>query len=297
MGEFDEAVGRLSGARRMGKGRPRRSESDVLHARIIWTAWENAEGGQQLMRSRYLMRRGSEDSPLVMRSDEYRQHQDGVKSLSRLRLQALLARHPHLANLIDWPIGLLDLSKGHRPIHRAWFKRYTEKYADEFIPFDIYRFPDGTSCTTSDKEALYERGDAYGFLGLLIAYRNSHQEHRVDSQWFTATWLIRALPAFCRDSSVRPHARKVIELTMKLLILLPDTCFRIRVTEKILWDQINGITHEPSRRKRLAAAQDDHQIPEPIDPIVPYRYQRCRTDQVPILLAGINHRLERPDEP
>lgn len=108
---------------------------------------------------------------------------------------------------------------------------------------------------------------------------------RIDSQWQAARYLIKALPGFCREACVRPHAEEAVALTKALLVLLPDTSFRIEVDDKVLLEQIDG-AYEPSRQIRLAAAKECLTVEKPADPIVSYAYRRCRPEEIPLMLSA-----------
>lgn len=292
MGAFAESIDALESLEK-SRGRPTRSASDQLHACIVWHAWTLAEGGPDQMRARYLIRSGSEDGPLALRSDEFMAYQQGLRFLSPVRQRALVARHPELEDVLAWPIGLLDWRFKNRSVAKRWFSQYTEQNDHRFL--DRYVFPEQAVSARnaalgpimcSYKPGLYERGDAYGFLALAWAFHTYHRHRMADSRWYAAYWMIRALPGFCRDPRVRPFAESAIALTKGLLRLLSDTGMPLHVDEDVIWHQINSADFEPCRDIRLAEFGAGRELPEPEDPVISYRYVRCRPEQAPIMLAG-----------
>lgn len=273
-----------------GPGRPARHPSTVLHNRILWDAWCSAEGGEDALRACRVFRRGSQDGPLMMRSDEFEAYRAGTRTLSRARLSAICFQHSELADLAKWPIGVFNVHRISRDVLNRWHDQYV---ADPHPCWGRYTFPlDSTSSEPKSssvllrhEEGLYERGDIYGFLVLACIYRIHHADRLADRQWHTARQLIRALPGACRDANVRPHAHALIALTKALLILLPDSCFPIRIDDDLLWEQIKAPVHEPCYEKRRAAARRGQILSEPAPPWVPYTYRRCRRDEEPVLLA------------
>lgn len=297
MGEFAETIEALGSPQKV-RGRPARSAADQLHACIVWQAWRLAEGGDDRMRARYLLQRSSEDDPLVMRSDEWSAHQQGMRSLSALRQAMLATRHPELEDVLRWPLGLLDGYVKRRSTAKRWVSQYTEQNDPSFL--NRYIFPGEASDSRSaalgpvlcsDAHGLYERGDAYGFFALAWAFHTYHKRGMADSRWYAAYWMIRALPGLCRDPRVHPFAATAIALTKDLLRLLPDTGRPLHVDDNILFHQINGAEHEPCRSIRLKEASVGRVLPEPDDPVVSYRYVRCRPDQAPMMLAGVDSDL------
>lgn len=227
----------------------------------------------------------------MMRSDEFAAYRQGKRSLSPHRCQQLGARYPAIAEVLQWPFALLSSHRWKLKAIDAWNRRYIDDpdpiwgrhtFPGDDLNFDLNRRP----VALFDFEGLYERGDAYGFFALAGAYRMYEVQRQPDRQWHAAYDLIRALPGICRDERVRPHAEEVISLTKRLLILLPDTSFRIKVDDDLLWHQIDDPLHEPCREIRLNAGKRGLAIPEPVSPIVPYRYKRCSPHQRPLLLSG-----------
>ena len=84
---------------------------------------------------------------------------------------------------------------------------------------------------------------------------------------------------------MRPYAHELITQTKQLLRLLPDTSFPIHVNDDVIWDQIRNDVHEPSYLMRRAAERRGVHIPEPVSPIISYRYQKCAPHQQPLLFA------------
>lgn len=297
MGAFAESIDALESLEK-SRGRPTRSASDQLHACIVWHAWTLAEGGPDQMRARYLIRSGSEDDPLALRSDEFMAYQQGSRSLSPIRQRALVARHPELEDVLAWPLDLLDWRFKSKSAAKRWFSQYTEQNDHHFL--DRYVFPEQPDSARHaalgpvmcDYEpGLYERGDAYGFLALAWAFHMHHSRRMADSRWYAAYWMIRTLPGLCRDPRVRPFAATAIALTKDLLRLLSDTGRPLHVDDDIILHQINSAEYEPCRSIRLTEASVGRILPEPEDPVISYRYVRCRPDQAPTMLAGVDSGL------
>jgi hypothetical protein len=275
-----------------GRGRPKRdpNDCDTLHAKIVWTAWTLAEGGEDSLQARYLLKRVRQDDPLALRSDEINHYRDGSRTLSRARQERLVARHPTIEPVLRWPLGLLSLRRQNLRTIEASIRPFL---VDQW-PAPLYDFPGDDAeryeanrgwISYLDLERLYERGDAYGFLALAAAYRGYCLTQH-GSQRTAACYLIKALPGFCRHPCVRPHAKQAIALTRELLRLLPDFSFRLEVDNNVLWHQINNVVHQPCRVLRLIAAESGQVIEEPAEPFVPYTYRRCRPGEEPLLLAG-----------
>ncbi len=279
------------------RGRPVPSESLRLRDRILWTAWSLAEGGEQILRRRYVVSRETADGPLAMRADEFDAYRQGRRSISSTRLRHLLSLHPSLREVALWPTVLLDRRPTTKRAIEAWLARF--RIAPSLVGVPRYLYPDGTfsdqenrnPVSEDDLERLYERGDAYGFFALLAAYRLYHLERRSDRQWYAGRYLIRALPGICREPCVQPHSELLIAITLDLLALLPDTSVPIAVDTKLITQQIHDPFFEPCRALRLQAREHGEIAPDPRDPIVPLRYEACASEEAPLLLAGIQPRV------
>lgn len=283
MGELHDLHLRLDPLR----GRAKRGPSDALHAKILWSAWVHAEGGEDTIRDRYTLGRNAVESDLSIRSDEIHLYREGKRSFSPPRLKQLVRLHPSLECIANWPLRLLSPRK----LSSKQLEHLINPYLLGSEYFPGYEFPGDREskreplrrCTSyRDLERLFERGDTYGFFATAEAYRGYHLEHRPDSQWFTARYMIRSLPGFCRHPFVRPHAEDAVSLVKHLLKLLPDTSFRIRIDDSMLWHQIDAEIHEPSHEIRTAARTDGRVIEEPADPVIHYKYVRCRPSEAPL---------------
>lgn len=290
MGELHEACQALQAMQCSNLGRPASDATDRLHSRILWNTWSLVEGGEEELRARYVLRRQSLDGPLMMRSDEFSAYRQGLRSLSLRRRKHLALQHPQLEEVLKWPVAALS--------HRDWDMRTVVGWHSLFASSaglfgDRYSFPGDKTSTDEnrmpvmayDLDGLYQRGDIYGFLMLACVYRLFHLQRLADRQWYAANHMIRALPGACRDPRVRPYAHELIMLTKQLLRLLPDTSFPVRVNDSVLWSQIQDDIHEPSYLMRRAAERRGVHIPEPVSPVIPYRYQRCASHQQPLLFA------------
>jgi hypothetical protein len=264
------------------RGRPQRSASKRLHDKIIWSAWTIAEGGDPLLRTRLLLRRGGRDDPLSMRSDAFNQYRRGERSLSRSKLECLIARHPALATVVGWPMHLFDL----HPLAQSQIHASMEAFVveEEILPFHppyvVYRFHNDDARPFAPNrfpvpylccQYLYERGDAYGFLAIAAAFRLHHLRGDANGLWDAGRYLVKALPGFCREPSVRPHADDAVALTENLLRLIPYSCRPLQIDQEILGQQINSMHHQPCRELRLEATKAGLQRDEPADPIISFR--------------------------
>jgi hypothetical protein len=226
-----------------------------------------------------------------MRSDELSCYRDGSRTLSRARQKRLVARHPAVGPILNWPLGLLSLKNmGLRKVEAS-----IRPFLIDGWPSPLYDFPgdDAERYAANrqwiphlDLERLYERGDACGFIAIAAAYRVYHLKRQLNDQRHAARYLIKALPGFCRHPCVRPHAEQAIALAKELLRLLPDFSFRLKVDNDVLWQQINNVVHQPCRVLRLIAAKSGQVIEEPAEPFVLYTYRRCRSGEEPLMLAG-----------
>jgi hypothetical protein len=277
MGEFLDAIQRIEAATRTTRGRPSLDETARLHARIVWNTWALAEGGEDQLRSRYVVHRDSTDDPLIMRSDEFGAYRQGLRLLSRQRRRLLEARHATVAEVFQWPLEVLSERRLRFEVCDGWNRRHM---SNPHPGWGRYSFPGDVAgsgysrrpIVPFDLEGLYERGDVYGFFAIANAYRIYDAQRYIDSQWHAAHYLVRALPGVCRDARVRPYASDVISQTKKLLRLLPDTSDRIVVDDSALWNQIDSPVHEPCWETRIAAAASGIHISEPASPVV----QRAR---------------------
>lgn len=290
MGELHEACQALQAMQCSNLGRPASDASDRLHSRILWNTWSLVEGGEEELRARYVLRRQSLDGALMMRSDEFSAYRQGLRSLSLRRRKHLALQHPQLEAVLKWPFAALS--------HREWDMRTVVGWNRLFTSSAgllgvRYSFPGDTASTDENRlpvmayglDGLYQRGDIYGFLMLACAYRLFHLQRLADRQWYAASHMIRALSGACRDPRVRPYAHELITQTKQLLRLLPDTSFPIHVNDDVIWDQIRNDVHEPSYLMRRAAERRGVHIPEPVSPIISYRYQKCAPHQQPLLFA------------
>lgn len=281
------------------RGRRPSDEGARLRDRIFWTAWTLAEGSERDLRQRYVVRTESLDEPLLMRQDEFEAYRQGRRSLSSRRLVHLLFRHPSLVELLSWPIELLSLRQAKARTIDAWLSRFQE--GTNLLGDPRYVFPcNGTSDQQNmnpvlghDLERLYERGDAYGFLAILCAYRRYHLQRSIDQQWYAGRYLIRALAGICRDPRVMPYADALIAMTRRLLCLLPDSSIPIVVDVELINFQIQDPLYEPCREIRLKSGAEGRPLPDPEDPIIPLRYEACRAEEAPLPIAGFDHRVRR----
>lgn len=290
MGELYEACRALRAVRHPNLGRPVSDGSDRLHSRILWNTWSLVEGGEEALKERYVLRRQSQDGPLMMRSDEFSAYRQGLRSLSLKRRKHLAQLHPQLEEVLKWPVAALSQRDlGSRTL-ASWHRLYA---SSDGLLGERYRFPGDEANADEnrqpillhDLDALYERGDIYGFLMLTCSYRLFHLQRLADRQWYAANYLIRALPGACRDPRLRPYAHDLITQTKQLLVLLPDTSFPVHVNESVIWKQIQDDVHEPSYLMRRAAEKRGVRIPEPVSPVISYRYQQCASHQQPLLFA------------
>lgn len=284
MGALRDSLNRLNQPQR---GRPRRDPAAALHAKIVMSAWIHAEGGKGTIGGCTSRRKGPEDE-LDMRSDEISAYLRGKRSFSKSRLRQLAQRHPSLAPVIDWPISLLS----ERELSARQISRLMGPYLVGPPRIPGYQFPGDDASARApvrsytafrDLERLFERGDAYGFLAIVESYRSYHLDRLQDDQWFAARYMVRALPAFCRHPFVRDHADDAIKLAKRLLVLLPDTSFRIKVDDHLLRRQIEAVSHEPCRALQFLPGSQARIMDEPQDPVIHYKYVRCRPGEGPIL--------------
>ena len=294
MGSFFEATrGLNSPSARMG--RRTRSTIEVLHSRIIWSAWCELEGGEAALHAKYRSRRNGGDPDLAIRSDELKSYCSGRRSLSDVRKTVLAARYPRLSRVMQWPMQLFDVGLASKKLVQAYLKPNLEEgliWPRHVFPSDAAG-PDALNrrpIKYMDLERLFERGDDNGFFTILAAYRLFDIERERDQQWHAARYLVKAAPSLCRLKFVSPQADLLIDLIESLFVLLPDTSFRIEIDRTEAWRQIRAIAHEPCRDIRLAAAADGVQLEAPPDPIVPYTYWNCFPDEQPLLLAGCRGR-------
>lgn len=290
MGELHEACQALQAIQCSNLGRPASDASDRLHSRILWNTWSLVEGGEEELRARYVLRRQSLDGPLMMRSDEFSAYRQGLRSLCLRRRKQLALQHPQLGEVLKWPLVALSHRESDMRTLVGWNRLFMSSAG---LLGDVYSFPGDETSTDEnrvpvlayDLDRLYQRGDIYGFLMLACAYRLFHLQRLADRQWYAANYLIRALPGACRDPRVRPYAHELIMLTKQLLCLLPDTSFPVHVNDSVIWSQIQADIHEPSYLMRRAAERRGVHIPEPVSPVIPYRYQKCAPHQQPLLFA------------
>lgn len=293
MGEIFDSLNSLASRQRAHRGRLAQDDADRLHNNITWNAWVLAEGGEHELRNRFVLQRDRGDDALLMRSDEFAAYARGCRALSPPRRELLLKRYPGVGDVLSWPVVALSLRERTLPNVNGWRKQYLNP---DIGPDGAYCFPgDPEACSANrrplwpeDIEGLYERGDAYGFLILICLFRMYHLRREADRQWHTARYMIKALPGMCRDPRVRPVSSEVIRLTRKLLVLLPDSSFRIEMDEELIVQQIDDLCHEPCRAVRLEAERGGQYIPEPREPIVPYKYTKCAYEHAAVMLAGLS---------
>lgn len=270
-------------------GRPRKTSSQSLRNKVLWSAWALAEGGEDLLIKRHRLHRASQQNSFGLRADEVSHLRAGELGLSESRLQTLQKIHPSISTVMAWPFALLSLSRLTKKEVRQTMAPFLvkQKYISVY-DFGADQSPPDAPATDHaiayrDMERLYERGDPMGFFALVEVYRSSALGRDTDRQWIAAHYMIKALPGFCRHPAVRAHADAAIQQTKALLKLLPETCWPIAVDDGILHEQILSAEYIPSRIARIKRAKLGEFIAAPKDPFVHHRLIVCDEDESPAL--------------
>lgn len=286
MGFLRDCLTQLAASGSKG-GRPRKTPSEMLRNKVLWSAWVLAEGGEDLLIRRHRLHRTSDQDGLGLRTDEISRLREGELGFSKSRLRMLKRIHPSLGAVMAWPFALLSPSEvGKKALQRTMAPFLMKGDYFSFYAFGANEAPPEAYATNEaiayqDMERLYERGDPMGFFALVEVYRSKALKRETDRQWIAAHYMIRALPGFCRHPAVRAHADAAIQQTKELLKLLPDSCWPIAVNEGILHEQILSAEHIPSRIARINRAKLGEFIAPPKEPFVHHRLIVCEEDESP----------------
>jgi hypothetical protein len=237
----------------VGRGRPPKSRVDTFRERVLRTVIS------QLPR----------DAPKC-RFDQEAVLKGGA--LSQAREQRISECHPVFQAARRWPFQLLEVRTVRHSRLRALIETYELDPAD-LLPSRRIELP-----AASDEHVIFfpdrapdtllRRGDLYGYLALLTQFRLSLLQGDTTTQWITARYLVRSISGACLHTAIRPHARTLIVLTMRILSLLPHPCVPVRIDRHNLCELI-----------RSGEAYRDRSI----DPLVHYSVQACQAEQATLL--------------
>lgn len=203
------------------------------------------------------------------------------KPITRERLSRLVSRYPAVAEIADWPLQLLRFQDQCRnDVLRAMRPYKAREDADELDASTgrVFTFP-GTTSTNESVELsnlseLLERGDIYGFFGLLAQFRLMHAERQADMQCFAARYLVRSVAGACLHPCMRSQASELIYLTKRLLITLPTLAVPVRMDETCL--------------SRLVKAGTAYREGATEDPLIHYRLSPCPADKATPLWGSLD---------
>lgn len=236
-------------------GQPKRELSDVLRARVAWSAWASAEGDEDALIRNH--KSGPNCSSPELRAEDIEAYRRGVRCISQSRLREIAVLHPSLQSVFDWPFQVLSTREfTHRQLD-DWSARFRSKE----IGWDSVR-------------DWYATGGPEGFFAVALAYRRFGLLRQTDDQWHAAHYLFKAMPALCRVPFVMPHTALVYTLLKVQLWLLPRSCLPVVPDWQELGRQITSPHHDQSQAQRDEFSEPGTEFVEPPDPFIPYSFRR-----------------------
>lgn len=293
MGNFFETIQTLESGK-AGHGRPHYDAVDDLIAELQWAAFCHSAGSEEMLMRHHSDTTTSSSETLVFRKDELEAYRTRHHHMSYSTLQRIGERYVDLQAFFQLPLRLLSTRRVSKHTVLQLMRPYLLRRAS-FTDAYQWDFPDdmgGTSLNrqlvqSDNYEGLYERGDMFGFMGLVASFRLAHVLKETDEQWLAAHYMIMALPGFCREAFIRPHWQSVLSATRNLLRLLPDCVMPIQPNLRELSFQIFAQDYEPCSARRRLQAREGICLRAPEVPVHSIVCTQCKRDQEPLMLSSL----------
>lgn len=209
----------------------------------------------------------------------FREHQlsrDGVAKLlplgdgepSGIVLQWLKGKHAakpsraaRLAKILPgsdfvYNLPLFDLLRN-KPVRKSQFDQWVSHYQNPDDRIPLWRFPQPEQsqpsrfpvppCLLFDSNALFERGDVYGLIGILYLVRKAEVENDAEAHLDYLKDAYRALPGACRHRAFRRHWREFYNCLLAIHARVPTSLLLLRPEPNVIEAQVTAKTHVTRR--------------------------------------------------
>ena len=120
-------------------------------------------------------------------------------------------------------------------------------------------------CFRDDTDSLFQRGDIYGFLGILFHVRMTESLKDTDMHLLYMTEAYRAFPGLCRYHHFKNRWKEFYKLLLDIHMRVMPTWFQLKPDLKLIKSQIFAKEHITCRRYQLRDPTT-HRFIEPTTP-------------------------------
>jgi len=155
-----------------------------------------------------------------------------------------------------YELSLFDLLKN-KPMTKKQLEKLVSPYIDtsnhlDFWDFSIYQNGDKNGKLTPlssniDTESLFQRGDLYGFMGILYHVRMAECTKDTDKHLLYMSEAYRALPGLCRYTHFKNRWKEFYHLLLDLHMRVKTTWFLLKPNIKLIKSQIFAKKHHTFR--------------------------------------------------
>jgi|GEM_PF-1078244 len=156
-------------------------------------------------------------------------------------------------------LPLFDLLRN-KPMKKSQLDQLIKVYCTPSGPLQFWQFPQPESGGSNkfpippgflfDSNALFERGDYYGLMGILYLVRKAEAENKPDEHLDYLKDAYRALPGACRHHYFRTRWRELYRCVFAIHSRVPTSLMLLRPKLSIIESQVTARTHITQRASR-----------------------------------------------
>lgn len=173
----------------------------------------------------------------------------GVHYATQVSVDQVAKLYPGSSHIYDLPIFQLLKNK---PISKSALKKSVASYLPD-SGLQMWSFPltqngedDGWPAPTThifDPETLFQRGDIYGFMGLLYLVRKAEIENDHFGHLESIKYAYRALPGLCRYKYFRRRWKEFYEALIGIQCRMPASSMMLMPKRDIIQKQVEAKYH------------------------------------------------------
>ncbi|MEZ5506442.1 MAG: hypothetical protein R3F38_10880 [Gammaproteobacteria bacterium] len=257
---LDEKIVRMTGNRLNKK-----TEAEVLQTRI-WL--ENIFRTRKISRGEFTKKisKNQEPTGIVLKWLK------GIHAAKNSQVSEISKLFPGSQEIYLWPV--FELLKN-KPIPVSKLDSLMSEYIVTLAKLKCWDFPQPVHANQGDypfppiylydSEGLFERGDVFGFTGILYLVRKAEAERDSDRHFDAMMHAYRAFPAMCRTTPILSRWREALHCLRLIHARVLTTTMLLRPNIDIIEKQIMSKTHITRRisreRDQLTGRFSDIELP------------------------------------